>query len=103
MDKYLALASGSSSVLPSAQKWKETLQQNKKSFTKKVHKEKTTEINKSHTRLDWNPKWPQEYPWIARRINSNEPEMYCIWCTDYNKNSKGAFVGTKKFKKKLFR
>ncbi|GES95219.1 zinc finger protein 862-like [Rhizophagus clarus] len=65
MDKYLTLASGSTS----GQKRKGTLQ--------------------------------QKYPWIARRIDSNnEPEMYCIWCTDYNKNSMGAFVvGTKKFKK----
>ncbi|GES94885.1 zinc finger protein 862-like [Rhizophagus clarus] len=65
MDKYITLASGSTS----GQKRKETLQ--------------------------------QKYPWIARRIDSNnEPEMYCIWCTDYNKNSMGAFVvGTKKFKK----
>ena len=101
MDKYLTSASSSASVPPFTQKRKDTLQQSKKSSTKKVCKEKTTEKNKSHTRLDWNPKWPQEYPWVARRINTNnEPEMYCTWCIDYNKNSKGIFVvGTKNFKK----
>ncbi|GBC08801.1 hypothetical protein RclHR1_00840002 [Rhizophagus clarus] len=38
---------------------------------------------------------------VTPRIDSNnEPEIYCIWCTDYNKNSKGVFViETKKFKK----
>ncbi|GES92540.1 hypothetical protein RCL_jg28869.t1 [Rhizophagus clarus] len=42
----------------------------------------------------------QDGPWVAQHIDSNnEPEIYCIWYTNYNKNSKGAFVvGTKKFK-----
>jgi hypothetical protein len=101
MDRYLTSACSSSSVPPSAQKRKETLRQIKKNSTKKVRKGKTTEKIKPHARLDWNPKWPEGYPWVARRINSNnEPEMYCIWCTDYNKNSNGVFVvGTKTFKK----
>ena len=28
------------------------------------------------------------------------PELYCIWCTEYNRHSTSIFVvGTKKFKK----
>ncbi|CAI2189431.1 19222_t:CDS:2 [Funneliformis geosporum] len=92
MDKYLTSASCSSSVSPSVQKRKETLQQNKKSSTKKVCKEKTTEKNKPHTRLNWNPNWPQAYPWNSKGI-------FVVRTKNFKKNYLDMYITTKKHQK----
>src|SRR5271170_1707000 len=39
-------------------------------------------------RNDWDPKWPQTYPWLERREKEEgKPFMYCIWCEEGKANN----------------
>ena len=41
---------------------------------------KTSNKKYKKERNDWDPKWPQTYPWLIRREDKEgKPFMYCIW------------------------
>src|SRR3954447_25639609 len=62
-------------------------------------RKKTPNKKYKKERNDWDPKWPQTYPWLVRREDEEEkPLMYCIWCEEGKANN--IFTkGCNKFKK----
>jgi hypothetical protein len=89
MEKYFQSESGKRKESDNIEYPAGTSKSSKKIPNKKYKKE----------RNDWDPKWPQMYPWLVRREDEKgNPFMYCIWCEEGKVNN--VFTkGCNKFKK----
>ncbi|CAG8576953.1 10563_t:CDS:2 [Rhizophagus irregularis] len=93
MEKYFQSASNSKGKRKEGDNIEHPIGDSSKSHKKIQNKKYKKERN------DWDPKWPQTYPWLMRREDEEEnPFMYCVWCEEGKVNN--IFTkGCNKFKK----
>ncbi|CAG8763563.1 19914_t:CDS:2, partial [Gigaspora margarita] len=72
-----------------------------KPLSKEILKKKSDD--KKHERTNWNPEWPNQFPWEDHHIVDRKPLLFCIWCEKYSTADNIFVKGCSTFRKDYFK